>query len=90
MISVSRHAVSQVTQLTKRYGVARGVYVPKKEKNAAVTLASVGGELGFAVKPANTLAGQGVKARVVSYSVREAAYATEIAYQCKVLPKGST
>lgn len=63
MISVSRHALPQ-TGVTKREGVKKGAYVIKEEKDAAVTLISVGAELHFAVKVAEALP---VKARVVSF-----------------------
>jgi dihydroxyacetone synthase len=66
MISVSRHALPQ-SGLTSREGVKKGAYVVREEKDAAVTLISVGAELHFALKVADKLEAQGTKARVVSF-----------------------
>ncbi|KAM0719614.1 hypothetical protein Q7P37_003744 [Cladosporium fusiforme] len=63
MISVSRHALPQ-TGTTRRDGVKKGAYVVKEDKDADVTLISIGAELHFALKVAEKLP---LKARVVSF-----------------------
>jgi dihydroxyacetone synthase len=66
IISTSRHAVPQLTPLTKREGVLKGGYILREEHDAVVTLIGVGAELSHATGVADKLAAQGVKARVVS------------------------
>ncbi|KAF2638666.1 hypothetical protein P280DRAFT_528880 [Massarina eburnea CBS 473.64] len=71
MISVSRHAIPQLTGLTRRDGVTKGAYVlqevPDTEGKPDVTLIGVGAELGLAVDLAKELGARGVRARVVSF-----------------------
>lgn len=85
MISVSRHALPQLTGLTKRDGVEKGAYVLREEKDATVTLISVGAELSFAVYVADALAKTGLKARVVSFPSHTLFRAQPLSYQREVL-----
>jgi dihydroxyacetone synthase len=85
MISVSRHALPQLSGLTSRDGVSRGAYVLKEEKEADITLISVGAELSFATNTADRLNEQGVKARVVSFPSHTLFRAQPLAYQREVL-----
>ena len=87
MISVSRHALPQLTGLTKRDGVAKGAYVLREEKDADVTLMSVGAELSFAVNVADALAQNGTKARVVSFPSHALFRAQPLSYQREVLKR---
>lgn len=87
MISVSRHALPQLTGLTKRDGVAKGAYVLREEKDADVTLMSVGAELSFAVNVADALAQNGTKARVVSFPSHALFRAQPVSYQREVLKR---
>ena len=85
MISVSRHALPQLSGLTSRDGVSRGAYVLREEKEADVTLISVGAELSFATDTADKLRERGVKARVVSFPSHTLFRAQPLAYQREVL-----
>lgn len=67
MISVSRHAIPQLTGLTNRSLVARGAYILQEAQDADVTLIGVAAELSFAVDVAAALTQQSCKARVVSF-----------------------
>lgn len=81
MISVSRHALPQ-TGVTKREGVKKGAYVVKEEKDADLTLISVGAELHFALKIAEKLP---LKARVVSFPSHALFKEQSVDYQRSVL-----
>lgn len=81
MISVSRHALPQ-TGVTKREGVKKGAYVVKEEKDADLTLISVGAELHFALKVAEKLP---LKARVVSFPSHALFKEQSVDYQRSVL-----
>lgn len=86
MISVSRHAVPQLTGLTRRDGVKRGAYVLREHPDAHVTLIGVGAELSFAVDVADRLAERhGVTARVVSFPCHRLFREQGVAYQRDVL-----
>lgn len=85
MISVSRHALPQLTGLTKREGVKMGAYVLKEVKDADLTLIGVGAELSFAVNIANALAESSIKARVVSFPSHTLFKSQPLAYQREVL-----
>ena len=85
MISVSRHAVPQLSGLTQRTGVQRGAYVLREERSADVTLVGVGAELSFAVAVARALAETGITARVVSFPSHALFRTQPLAYQREVL-----
>jgi dihydroxyacetone synthase len=85
MISVSRHALPQLTGLTKRSGIAKGAYVLKEEKDADVTLISTGSELCFGKNVAEELAKQNIKARLVSFPSFKLFRDQAIEYQREVL-----
>jgi dihydroxyacetone synthase len=85
MISVSRHALPQLSGLTSRDGVSRGAYVLREEKEADITLISVGAELSFATDTADRLVEHVVKARVVSFPSHTLFRAQPLAYQREVL-----
>jgi dihydroxyacetone synthase len=90
MISVSRHALPQLTGLTKREGVEKGAYVLREEKDAEVTLIGVGAELSFAVNVADALAKSGTKARVVSFPSHTLFRAQPLSYQREVLRRNES
>ena len=85
MISVSRHALPQLTGLTNRKGVEKGAYVLREVKDADVTLVGVGAELSFAVNVADALAKSSVKARVVSFPSHTLFKSQSLSYQREVL-----
>lgn len=87
MISVSRHAVPQLSELTDRDGVSKGAYVLKEVKDATITLISVGAELSFAVNIANALAkaSSSIKARIVSFPSHAIFRQQPLEYQRQVL-----
>lgn len=67
IISTSRHALPQLTPMTKREGVLKGGYVLEEDESADLTLIGVGAELNLAVSLARTLKDTaGVRTRVVS------------------------
>lgn len=67
IISTSRHALPQLTPLTKREGVLKGGYVLEEDEDADLTLIGVGAELNFAVSVARKLKeSTGGRARIVS------------------------
>ncbi|KAF2626377.1 hypothetical protein BU25DRAFT_459509 [Macroventuria anomochaeta] len=76
MISVSLHAHPQLAGLTKREGV---------EKDADVTLISVGADPSFAVNVDDALVKQSVKARVLSFPSHTLLRAQPLSYQREVL-----
>jgi dihydroxyacetone synthase len=59
--------------------------VLREEKDAAVTLISVGAELSFAVNVADALAKTGAKARIVSFPSHTLFRAQPLSYQREVL-----
>ncbi|KAK6386311.1 hypothetical protein LTS17_001886 [Exophiala oligosperma] len=69
LISTSRHALPQLTGLTRRTGVARGAYVLEEApQKADLTLIGVGAELNLAVKAATELRTRhGLTVRTVSF-----------------------
>lgn len=85
MISVSRHAIPQLQGLTKRDGVLKGAYVLHEEKDADLTVVSVGAELSFAVNVTKELSKQSVKARVVSFPSHKIFREQSLEYQRQVL-----
>ncbi|KAF2026353.1 dihydroxyacetone synthase [Setomelanomma holmii] len=87
MISVSRHVLPQLSGLTKRSEVEKGAYVLKEEKDADVTLITVGAELSFGVKVAGQLAAADppVKARLVSFPSHALFKQQSLSYQRSVL-----
>ncbi|KAF2675813.1 hypothetical protein K458DRAFT_323623 [Lentithecium fluviatile CBS 122367] len=85
MISVSRHAVPQLTPLTNRKGVRKGAYVLREEKGAKVTVIGVGAELSFAVQVTEELGKSGVPARVVSFPSHALFRLQPLEYQREVL-----
>ncbi|KAH7072557.1 Transketolase, thiamine diphosphate binding domain-containing protein [Paraphoma chrysanthemicola] len=87
MISVSRHAVPQLSGLTKRSEVSKGAYVLKEESAADVTLIGVGAEISFAVKVAGYLASLStpIKARIVSFPSYALFRKQPVSYQRSVL-----
>lgn len=87
IISVSRHAVPQLTGLTDREGVARGAYVLREEKDADVTLVSAGAELSFPLEVAERLARlpTPLKARIVSFPSHALFRKQPLSYQREVL-----
>jgi dihydroxyacetone synthase len=87
MISVSRHAVPQLTGLTARDNVCRGAYVLREQPDADVTLIGVGAELSFATNVADLLARQSVTARVVSFPSFAAFRQQSLEYQRGVLKR---
>lgn len=87
MISVSRQALPQLTGITKRDSICKGAYVLREEKDAQVTLISVGAELSFAVAVADALAksSPAIKARVVSFPSHALFRQQSLAYQRETL-----
>ncbi|KAF2009724.1 dihydroxyacetone synthase [Aaosphaeria arxii CBS 175.79] len=85
MISVSRHAIPQLQGLTKRSGVLKGAYVLQEEKDADVTLISVGAELSFAVKVKDELEKHSIMARIVSFPSHRLFREQSLEYQRRVL-----
>lgn len=87
MISVSRHAIPQLLGMTKRDGVSKGAYVLTEEKDATVTLISVGAELSFAVNIADALAkaSSSIKSRIVSFPSHALFRQQPLEYQRQVL-----
>lgn len=69
LISTSRHALPQLTGLTRRTGVARGAYVLEEApQKADLTLIGVGAELNLAVRVATELRTRhGLTVRTVSF-----------------------
>lgn len=67
IISTSRHALPQLTPLTKREGVLKGGYVLEEDDHADLTLIGVGAELNLAVALARKLKeSANVRTRIVS------------------------
>lgn len=85
MISVSRHALPQLTGLTNRAGVEKGAYVLREAQNPDVTLISAGAELSFALNVANALSTHSITARIVSFPSHALFRAQPLAYQRSVL-----
>ncbi|KAH6612085.1 Transketolase, thiamine diphosphate binding domain-containing protein [Boeremia exigua] len=85
MISVSRHALPQLSGLTKRADVAKGAYVLRDAPDARITLISAGAELHLALSVADILISRGTSARVVSFPSHALFRAQPLAYQRSVL-----
>lgn len=67
IISTSRHALPQLTPLTRREGVLKGGYVLEDVEDADLTLIGAGAELNLAVSLARELKeASGIRARIVS------------------------
>jgi transketolase len=67
-------------------GVARGAYVLRDVSDPGVTLVGTGSELSVAIEAADRLAGDGIRARVVSMPSWELFGAQDEAYRDAVLP----
>lgn len=89
IVSVSRHKIPQLQDLTKREGVAKGAYVLQEaEAQAQVTIIGVGAELSFAVDVAKELKNkQGIQARVVSFPCWRLFEQQPVEYRRKVLAR---
>jgi transketolase len=68
-------------------GVARGAYVLRDAEDPAVVLVGTGSELSVALAAADHLAGDGIRARVVSMPSWELFAAQDEAYRESVLPR---
>jgi transketolase len=68
-------------------GVARGAYVLRDADDPAVVIVGTGGELEVAIDAAERLAGDGIRARVVSMPSWELFAAQDEAYRESVLPR---
>ena len=67
IISTSRHALPQLSPLTKREGVLKGGYVLEEDEDADLTIIGVGAELNLAVSLARALKeSAGTRTRIVS------------------------
>ncbi|OAP62781.1 transketolase [Fonsecaea erecta] len=93
IISTSRHALPQLTGLTKRTEVAKGAYVLEEvvSGTADLTLIGVGAELNLAVRVAAELrsSSHGLKVRTVSFPCQRLFDAQPRAYQRHVLQRQS-
>jgi dihydroxyacetone synthase len=92
LISTSRHALPQLTGLTKRINVAKGAYVLEEvtESAADITLVGVGAELSLTVSVAAKLrTSYGLKVRTVSFPCQRLFEAQSKDYQRKVLQRQS-
>lgn len=91
LISTSRHALPQLTGLTKRTEVAKGAYVLEEfEGKADLTLIGVGAELNIALKAAAELRSRhGLKVRTVSFPCQRLFEQQSREYRRQVLRKGS-
>ncbi len=77
-----------VLEGTSEEGVAKGGYVLRDPDDPAVVLVSTGSEVHVCVDAADTLAADGVRARVVSLPSWDVFEAQPEAYRRSVLPKG--
>jgi transketolase len=68
-------------------GVARGAYVLRDAEDPAVVIVGTGSELSVAIAAAERLAGDGIRARVVSMPSWELFAAQDEAYRDAVLPR---
>ncbi|KAK5230003.1 hypothetical protein LTR72_001538 [Exophiala xenobiotica] len=91
IISTSRHALPQLTGLTRREGVAKGAYVLEEATGKAdLTLIGVGAELNFAVSVAAELRRtQGLKVRTVSFPCQRLFETQPQEYRRQVLQRKS-
>lgn len=90
IISTSRHALPQLTPMTKREGVLKGGYVLEENEAAHLTLIGVGAELNLAVSVARKLKEvAGVRARIVSMPCQRLFDSQTREYRRSVLRKQS-
>ncbi|KAH6889219.1 Transketolase, thiamine diphosphate binding domain-containing protein [Thelonectria olida] len=89
LLSLGRDPVGPVPS-TSRFGVARGAYVVKDEKDAKLTLASCGTNLHYAVAAAEALTEEGVATRVVSCPSFEHFDQQDQSYRDSVFPRDGT
>ncbi|OQU97495.1 Transketolase, thiamine diphosphate binding domain-containing protein [Cladophialophora immunda] len=91
IISTSRHALPQLTGLTKRTEVVKGAYVLEEVTGLAdLTLIGVGAELNLAISVAAGLrTSHGLKVRTVSFPCQRLFEAQPRAYQRQVLRRQS-
>ena len=69
-------------------GAIKGGYVALEDKSAAISLVSTGSEVSLCLEAVKTLAGKGVKARVVSLPCWEVFDAQSKEYRLSVIPDG--
>lgn len=87
VLALSRQAVENLRKTASKENLsAKGAYVlTEPEGGRDVTLIGTGTELALAVEAANKLAGEGIKAAVVSMPSMELFRAQDAAYRAKVL-----
>lgn len=92
IISTSRHALPQLTPLTKRREVAKGAYVLKDSPgDVDLTLIGVGAELGLAVSVANLLEDKyRLRVRIVSFPCHRLFEKQPLEYKRSVLRRHTT
>ncbi|KAK6515049.1 Transketolase [Arthrobotrys conoides] len=87
VLCLSRQNLPQLENSTIEHAI-KGGYVVHEEKEADVTLISTGSEVGICVDAIKTLAGEGIKARVVSLPCWEVFDTQDKEYRLSVLPDG--
>lgn len=87
VMCLSRQNLPQLENSTIEHAM-KGGYVVHEDKEAAVTLVSTGSEVGICVDAVKTLAGEGIKARVVSLPCWEVFDTQDKEYRLSVLPDG--
>jgi dihydroxyacetone synthase len=92
IISTSRHALPQLTPLTKRTEVAKGAYILKESSGEAdLTLLGVGAELGLAIDVAKLLEEKyHHRVRIVSFPCQRLFEKQPLEYQRSVLGRRHT
>ncbi|KAG9254497.1 Transketolase, thiamine diphosphate binding domain-containing protein [Emericellopsis atlantica] len=86
ILSLSRQALEQYPQHSRRDGVTRGAYVFVDESEPDVTLLGVGAEMCFAVQTRDELARRfGIRARIVSFPCQRLFQQQTPAYRRQVL-----
>ncbi|KAF3931910.1 Transketolase [Dactylellina cionopaga] len=87
VLCLSRQNLPQLENSTIEHAM-KGGYVVHEDKEAQITLISTGSEVGICVDAIKTLAGQGIKTRVVSLPCWEVFDAQDKEYRLSVLPDG--
>jgi transketolase len=87
ILALTRQNLPQLEGSTLENAI-KGGYVALEDKSANVTLVSTGSEVSICLEAVKTLAGQNIKARVVSMPCTEVFDAQPKDYQLSVLPDG--